>query len=125
MITITLTTAPNNNSLQIGDLAYSITPSLVGGFQTSIDDTSGEYDEPIFLGKIISISGNTIFIDDTIQGVTPTVAPAEGDFLMFAKDTSINLSGLIGYYAEVEIKNDSKEKAEMFAIGSEITPSSK
>ena len=125
MTTITLTTALNNNSLQIGDLAYSITPSLVGGFQTSIDDTSGEYDEPIFLGKIISISGNTIFIDDTIQGVTPTVAPAEGDFLMFAKDSSINISGLVGYYAGVKIKNNSTDRAEMFTIASGITPSSK
>ena len=44
---------------------------------------------------------------------------------MFAKDSSINLSGLVGYYAEVKIKNNSTEKAEMFSIASEVTPSSK
>jgi hypothetical protein len=125
MITITLTAAPNNNSLQIGDLAYSITPSLVGGFQTSINDTSGEYDEPIFLGTIDAITGNQIFVDETQQNITPPHLPEAGDFFMFAKDTSVNLSGLLGYYAEIEIKNNSKEKAEMFTIGSEITPSSK
>ena len=125
MTTITLTTALNNNSLQIGDLAYSITPSLVGGFQTSIDDLSGEYDEPIFLGTIEAITGNQISVDETQQNITPPHEPEAGDFLMFAKDTSVNISGLVGYYAEVEIKNNSKEKAEMFSIGSEISPSSK
>lgn len=125
MITITLITPPNNNSLQVGDLAYSITPSLVGGFQTSIDDTTEEYTEPVFLGVITNITGSQISIDETTQSITPAYEPEEGDFLMFAKDTSVNISGLVGYYAEVEIKNNSKEKAEMFSIGSEISPSSK
>ena len=44
---------------------------------------------------------------------------------MFAKNTSVNLSGLVGYYAEVKISNNSNEKAELFAISSGITPSSK
>ena len=44
---------------------------------------------------------------------------------MFGKDTSANISGLVGYYAEVYIKNNSTEKAEMFSVGSEVTPSSK
>ena len=125
MITITLTTEPSNVSLQLGDLAYFITPSPVGGFQTSINNTSGEYDTPVFLATIESITGNTISIDDSQQNNLVTIVPSQGDFLMFAKDTSINISGLVGYYAEVEIKNNSKEKAEMFSIGSEISPSSK
>ena len=44
---------------------------------------------------------------------------------MFAKDSRINLSGLVGYYAEAKFKNNSQEKAEMYSVGSEITPSSK
>jgi len=125
MITITLQTAPSNISLQLGDLAYFITPSSVGGFQTSINGTNGGYDIPVFLGTIESITGNTISIDDSQQNSFVTITPSQGDFLMFAKDTSVNISGLVGYYAEVQMRNNSTEKAEMFSVGSEISPSSK
>ena len=37
-----------------------------------------------------------------------------------ANDTS-----LLGYYAEVKLSNNSTEKAELFALNSEITASSK
>tara|TARA_R110002020_G_C16213591_1_gene767175 strand:- start:49 stop:414 length:366 start_codon:yes stop_codon:yes gene_type:complete len=121
MITINFTGNINNDSLQIGDLAYFITPSLFGGYNTSIDPVTGEYVAPILIGNIVQIGGDFIEVNDTsAQGV---VGP--NDFIMFAKDSKINLSGLIGYYAEVKIKNNSTEKAEMFSIASEVTPSSK
>ena len=44
---------------------------------------------------------------------------------MFSKDPIVNNSSLLGYYAEVKLSNDSTEKAELFALGSEITQSSK
>jgi hypothetical protein len=44
---------------------------------------------------------------------------------MFAKDSSVNISGLVGYFAEVELRNNSTEKAEIFAISSGISVSSK
>lgn len=47
------------------------------------------------------------------------------NFFMFQKPNDQNVSGLKGYYAEVELTNDSTAKQELFAVGSEITISSK
>ena len=44
---------------------------------------------------------------------------------MFRKNESVNNTSLIGYYAEVQLKNESPDKAELFALSSEITESSK
>ena len=114
MITINFTGNINNDSLQVGDLAYYVTPSPLGGFNQSTSD-------PVLIGPIEAITGTSIDVDETIgNGI-----PGPDDFIMFAKDTSINLSGLVGYYAEVKINNNSTDKAEMFSIASEITISSK
>jgi len=118
MITINFISNVNNDSLQIGDLAYYVTPSTLGGFEQSTSD-------PVFIGPIEAITGTSIDVDETAQLVTPALIPGPGDFIMFAKDSSVNLSGLVGYFAEVTIKNNSTEKAEMYCIASEITPSSK
>jgi len=44
---------------------------------------------------------------------------------MFSKNKKINSSSLKGYYAEVNLINNSTEKIELFAIGSSIAISSK
>ena len=46
-------------------------------------------------------------------------------FYFFSKNRIANTSGLIGYYAEVEYRNDSKKSAEIFAVGAGYAPSSK
>tara|TARA_R110001632_G_scaffold79798_5_gene178486 strand:- start:1031 stop:1381 length:351 start_codon:yes stop_codon:yes gene_type:complete len=116
MITINFTGDINNDSLQIGDLAYYVTPSPSGGFNQSTSD-------PTLIGPIEAITATSIDVDN--GSVVMTTLDNTGDFIMFAKDTSINLSGLVGYYAEVKINNNSTDKAEMFSIASEITISSK
>tara|TARA_R110002167_G_scaffold252529_1_gene458854 strand:+ start:758 stop:1108 length:351 start_codon:yes stop_codon:yes gene_type:complete len=116
MIIITFTGPVNNDSLQIGDIAYFIfdpTTTNINGFDQSTDS-------PTLIGPITAIEGNTITVDEQF-GTMPGV----NDFIMFKKDSGINLSGLVGYYAEVNIKNNSTKKAEMFSIASGITPSSK
>ena len=114
MITINFTGNINNDSLQIGDLAYYVTPSESGGFNQSTET-------PILIGPIEAITINTIDVDNGATGEEPNA----NDFIMFAKDSRINLSGLIGYYAEATFKNNSTEKAELYSVASEITPSSK
>ena len=52
-------------------------------------------------------------------------APEVGDFQLFSKDNSINLSSPIGYYAQVKIENNSKVKSEMFALSVDAFESSK
>ncbi len=46
-------------------------------------------------------------------------------YYFFVKDTSVNTSGLLGYFADVKLSNNSLTKAELFSIGSEIFESSK
>ena len=131
MITLQFISEVDNDSLQIGDIAYFITPSPLGGFQ-QLNVV------PTFIGPVVDffdVNGTSVFqagwnppmfsiqIDDINPGAQGAIS--SGDFLMFGKDTSANVSGLIGYYAEVKLNNNSSEKAEMFSIASEITPSSK
>ena len=118
MITINFTENINNDSLQIGDLAYFVTPSQSGGFAQSTIT-------PVLIGFIVAITPTSIIVDESAQNTSAPVGPSANDFIMFAKDTSVNISGLVGYYAEVQMRNNSTEKAEMFSIGSEISPSSK
>ena len=55
-----------------------------------------------------------------LGGTTP-----ENLFFMFRKPVEQNVSSLKGYYAESTFTNNSTEKQELFAVGSEVTISSK
>ena len=59
---------------------------------------------------------------------TPTsgiIPPAVNDFIFFTKDTSVEKSNVKGYYSRVVMQNDSKDKAELYAVSCETTRSSK
>ena len=74
------------------------------------------------------MNGNTITVqyDDLDVGSGPVLlSPSVGSFISFAKDKKANTSSLLGYYMSVNFVNDSKEKAELFSVGSEIVESSK
>ena len=75
------------------------------------------------IGDVVSInhSANTIVCNILPQ----TVRPTETSFILFTKDNKVNTSGILGYFAEVELRNDSLNKAELFSVGSEIFESSK
>ena len=106
-----------NTSIQIGDIVYyNQNISSAGGFSI------GGLNDVIQLGVVIEITSNTIKVeyDDSIVS-TPVLA----DFIMFAKDKTINTSSLIGYYADVKFANDSDYKIELFSVGSDIFESSK
>ena len=136
----------NNDSLQLGDGVYYIMPrtgtcsidpddNVTEAMCLAVVPTAGVWtptigfnhstSTPVFGGILTQISNNGgwIVVDDT--NTQASVEITADTFIMFAKDSSVNLSGLTGYFAEVEIKNSSKVNAEMFSIGSEITVSSK
>ena len=119
-ITITFTT-PINISAQVGDIAYYTGQSTLGGFQH--DDSVNNGTGLIQMGSIITIAVDRLSLTCNISNSTPR--PTSTSFICFAKDTRVNLSGLTGYFAEVEFRNTSNRPAEMFAVGSEITGSSK
>ena len=104
----------NNTSIQIKDTAYYIDniSATTGGFQVS-DEV------PVKIGVITSIGNDFIKVETVIN------EPPADSFIMFQKDRKVNNTSLLGYYAEVKLINNSTEKAELFSLGSEITPSSK
>ena len=111
---ITITNTKINTSLQVGDLVYYT--FIENNLVTELLPTNGM--------KLIDIKDNadTLSIDvETIASVT--IPP--NSFLVFSKSIEVNESSVKGYYADVTLENHSREKAELFAISSEIVPSSK
>ena len=108
MSLITLQTAfTKNTSLQVGDIIYFL-------------DSSGNSDIIKKIGPVQSIADNYIVCNATgnLSGLT------QNSYIFFGKDNSKNTSGIIGYYAEVNLNNSSKDHAELFAVNSEIFISS-
>jgi len=106
-----------NESVQVGDeLYYS-------------DISSGTPTAPIKAGPngatctIEDIGKKYITVDSLVTGLS-----ASDSFFMFLKPEyhgHTNVSSLKGYYAEVSMTTDSTSKQELFAVGSEVTISSK
>ena len=48
------------------------------------------------------------------------ILPTANDYIFFGKNNKISTSSLRGYFAEVEMKNDSTASAELFAVSAEI-----
>ncbi len=105
MSSITLNASFDKNvSLQINDVIY-------------YQDVNGNTNR---IGPLTSMSGTTVTC--TVDGDVNTLN--NGNFLFFVKENEINTSGLLGYYAEIDFTNDSREYAELFAVNSEIFISS-
>ena len=92
-------------------------------FGDSLGFTRLEAENMIKFGIVTDITQNTITVDESVFG--NPVDPHHGAFILFVKNQAVNTSSLLGYYADVKIENNSKRKAEMFSISSEITESSK
>lgn len=108
MAEVTLTfQKPLNVSVQIGDTAYYT------------NDINGK--DIVLIGLITGITSTTI----TAQISDSQIRPTTESFILFSKTASVNTSGLKGYYAEMQLKNDSTSYAELFSVGSEIFISSK
>ena len=101
--------SPINSSLQIGDTIYK---SVV---------TGGVAASPLELGACTTLTSTVI----TCNIPTTLARPASTDFIMFSKNNKANLASLNGYFAEVEMKNDSTSKIELYQVGSDISESSK
>ena len=99
-----------NSSIEIGDTLYYCTV------------TNGITDSPTEVGAV------SAFTDKTVTSSMDTSLSTTGladKFYFFSKNNKANLSSLVGYYAEVEMKNASSGDIELFQVGSEISESSK
>ena len=127
-----------NVSLQVGDGVYArgVDYQLVGGLPqagftaTYTDDTTGANHYMGVLKKIDNLGNNQydLHVDDNPTTSPFSVnnpylgsyySPGVSDFIMFSKFEQGD-SGVLGYYAEAKFVNDSREKAELFAVSSEI-----
>tara|TARA_R100000541_G_scaffold17580_1_gene27436 strand:- start:3720 stop:4085 length:366 start_codon:yes stop_codon:yes gene_type:complete len=119
---ITLTfNKPLNNSISVGDTAWYVPVAVGGGYNTATANSVQ------LLGTIISVSDQYLRPKLIVSNNTMSVAPTinSSTFIMFQKNNKANLTSLKGYYAEATLENNSKEKAELFAVSSEIVQSSK
>ena len=119
---ITLTfSKPLNCSVTAGDTVFYTPVSQGGGYNVASTSTMQE------LGTVVSISDQylqpQLVISNNTMSVAPTITPAT--FIAFRKNNKVNLTSLKGYFAEAKLTNNSKEKAELFAVGSEVSQSSK
>lgn len=116
---------PVNASLQIGDVVYYSTLSTTGAFTTVLPSNT------IYFGIVIDIHADGLNIDVEYEndadgdGIIDLLPPNTNDYISFAKDKQVNSSSLVGYYAEVKFTNNSKDKIELFSVGSEVSESSK
>ena len=106
-----------NISAQIGDTAYYVTTTTNSGF-----DINSSAIVEIGVITSISVSTNTITCETSLLQAN---YPSTGDFIMFSKDNKANMTSILGYYAEVQIRNNSKTEAEMFKINADYFESSK
>ena len=118
-----------NVSLQVGDGVYARKTETQPGAndlqatelntQPSVQQSTGTNYYVGILKNIDDLGNNQydLHVDNNVAGARYT--PSELDFIMFSKFSQGD-SGVLGYYAEAKFVNDSKEKAELFAVSSEI-----
>ena len=123
-----------NASVQVQDVAYYVTTDPVGPNKiwasTTTPHMTKDKESVIMMGPIVNIgawNGNITTIDvDMDDGlIAQHGLPVIDDFIMFSKDNKVNLSSLLGYYSLIKLRNNSKEKSEIFSVGADFIESSK
>ena len=107
---------PVNSSLQVGDAIYC---GAVIGLAPVLFPSDTEH-----VGNVLQVGANHILVDKD-PTTPPVITIGVNNFIFFAKNININESSLKGYYADVTFENSSNERTELFAISSEVVPSSK
>ena len=133
---------PPNVSLQsgsgfsgLGDDVYFSTTVSHGGYSTVDPNIPSTF--TVYVGKCGTVQYNpvTLFwevialMDGNLSqieqdAIINTFNPANC-FVHFSKNTETNRNSLLGYYAEVTLGNDSPGIAELFAVSTEASQSSK
>jgi len=106
-----------NNPINVSIQSNTDSPLYEGADIVYFQDSSNNVYE---IGACIAVTNTSI----TCNTPDASIRPAAGDFIFFAKSPVINTSGIVGYYAEVEMENTSTSKNELFAVNSEIFISS-
>ncbi len=98
------TTFTKNTSLQVGDTIYYL----------------GTDSKVYKLGPVQTLA-NSYMVCNAIGDLSKLT---NSSYIFFSKDNSKNISGLIGYYMEVILKNKETNHAELFSVNSQAILSS-
>jgi hypothetical protein len=119
---------PLNQSFQIGDIAYWVKTTTAQGFITQDTASSTPVTE---IGVVKSITYEDSDGDGTndvaivVTEISDQTEPPEvGVFILFSKDRVVNETSILGYYADFKWVNDSRDRAELFMVGTEVVPNS-
>ena len=128
MLDITFNNLNNLNvSLQVGDMIYATPTDLQSG-SDDLEDTIGA---SLGVNRLVGIlreiielpnGGFRLTVDES--GFSNPYTPSASDFIMFSKYSQTD-GDVSGYYAKATFVNNSTEKAELFAVSSEIVINSK
>ena len=72
------------------------------------------------VGRCLGVTDKTI----TCEIQPEYERPSASDFIFFAKETSVNTSGIIGYYADTHFEITTGDRVELYAVGAEVFVSS-
>ena len=118
ILTLTFGTGAGlNPEIQVGDIAYYVATTTNGGFTTDGANSIVE------IGNVLTtnFSTNVITINTDLADNTVTTS----HFILFSKDNAANMSSILGYFADIQFKNNSKQYAEIFSVGVDVFNSSK
>jgi len=104
-----------NVSIQVGDTAYYVPTLSSAQFQVNSSDI-------IEIGPVISVSDFSFSATTTLAA---SLFPSSSDYIFFSKDNKANQASVLGYYAKVQLKNNSKTEAEIYSVGADAFDSSK
>jgi len=148
MVSIRLTFQREINvSVQSGDLVYFSNPTPVGVARSWPDNGGGtrtphltsDQADIILIGPVQEIryrrvqrsTGEQLIFTDIFAGMDQNLFNQYFEqlrpesFIMFSKDNKANMANMLGYYASIEYRNNSTDKAELFATGVDVHESSK
>jgi hypothetical protein len=109
----------NANPVVVGTVTKIETNNIINPYYT--DGELTVITDPGTTDQVTTVVNTVIYV----QEPGPTVAPTTSAFYFFSKDNKYNMSSLTGYYGDVKFRNNSTEKAELFATSVDVTQSSK
>ena len=110
-----------NTSLQVGDTIYFVPTTSPAAIIPTYDvgALANVQEYGVLTAITVTPTGFTLTVDSLL------LTAISVEYIMFAKEKKANTTSLSGYYADIQFVNNSKSKAELFSVGSEVTESSK
>ena len=124
--------SPNTTMYTVATIPEPTTgnPVQIGTIESiQTNDTSSIF----YTNEVLTVTMNENTDDEIIQTVNtiinvqetqPLITPQAPFYFFFSKDNQYQMSSLTGYYGEVEFRNNSTTKAELYATACDVVMSS-